>query len=218
MNDLLLPLFPLEVVLLPEAVLPLHIFEERYKLMIGECLEAQSTGSGEQEFGVVLAKDHEMHTVGCTARIINVTRKYSDGRMDIFTVGKRRFEILYTNEEKAYLRAGVAFINDDLESDVAQDEEEARRAIELFSQAIQRLRKSSELPIHFPRPYRFLSFRMAAPLPLDLEFKQAILSIRNEAERLQQVTRAVDRFISRWDRVQKARAKAGGNGDTRLQG
>ena len=217
MDDLLLPLFPMEAVLLPEAPLALHIFEDRYKPMIRECLRAKSTGTGQQEFGVILAKEQEMQTVGCTARIINVTRKYPDGRMDIFTVGTRRFEVLYTNEEKAYLRGGVDFFDDDADADVP-DEAEAQRAIELFRQAVQRIHKSSEVPIHLPRPYRHLSFRIAAPLPLDLDFKQQILSLRNEPERLRQVMRAIDHLITQVDFVQKARSKAGGNGDIHPQG
>jgi Lon protease-like protein len=217
MDDLLLPLFPLEAVLLPEGPLPLHIFEDRYKLMVRECLKAKSTGRGQQEFGVILAKEQEMQSAGCTARIINLTREYSDGRMDIFTVGNRRFEILYTNEEKAYLRGGVEFFDDDPDADVPE-EEEAQRAIELFRQAVERIHKSSDVPIHLPRPYRHLSFRIAAPLPLDLDFKQQILSLRNEPERLRRVIRVIAHLIAQLDFVQKVRSKAGGNGDIQSQG
>jgi Lon protease-like protein len=210
MEELLLPLFPLEIVLLPEEPLPLHIFEERYKQMIGECLEAKDSGTGQQEFGVVLGKDKEICRVGCTARIINVTRKYPDGRLDIFTVGSRRFEILFTNSDRPYLRGGVEYFDD--ESDSPADDE-AEQAIKLFRLAMQRIHKSSEMPIHFPKPYRRLSFRMAAPLPLDLDFKQQLLSRRIESERLQEVTQVMERLIARVDLLRKAQAKAGGNGD-----
>ena len=217
MDDLLLPLFPLEAVLLPEEPLSLHIFEERYKLMVRECLQAKSLGTGQQEFGVILAREQEVQTVGCTARIINLTRKYPDGRMDLFTVGSRRFEVLYTNEEKAYVRGGAEFFDDDPDADLP-DEDEAQHAIELFRQAVQRIHKSTDVPIHIPRPYRHLSFRIAAPLPLDLDFKQQILSLRNEPERLRRVTRAIGHLITQSDFVQKARSKAGGNGDIHPQG
>ncbi len=215
MDDLLLPLFPLDIVLLPEEPLALHISEERNKSMIGECLEAQAKGSGPEEFGVVLAQGQEIRTVGCTARIINLTRKYPDGRMDIFTVGKRRFEILYTNEEKPFLRGAVEFFDDDND---LPNEDEAQNAINLFRKAMQRIRRSADMPIHLPRPYRHLSFRIAAPLPLDLDFKQQLLSVRNESERLRDVTRALDRLVGELDFVQKARRKAGGNGDLQIQG
>lgn len=212
MAEILLPLFPLEVVLLPEEPLPLHIFEERYKQMIGECLKAKSAGSSAQEFGVVLAKDQEMQTVGCSARIVNLTRKHQDGSMDILTVGKRRFEILVTDEERPYMRGEVEFFDDDGGADTA-DERQAQNAIDLFRNAMQRLRKSAEMPIHLTKPYRHLSFRIAAPLPLDLEFKQGLLSIRNEAERLHQVRRALEQLITRFDFLEKAQSKAGGNGN-----
>jgi Lon protease-like protein len=214
MEELLLPLFPLEIVLLPEEPLPLHIFEERYKQMIGECLEAKSAGTGQQEFGVVLGKNQEICRVGCTARIINLTRKYADGRMDIFTVGSRRFEILFTNTEKSYLRGGVDYFDDDTDT---PGDEEALHAIELFREAMHRIRKSSDMPIHLPRPYRHLSFRIAAPLPLNPEFKQQLLSRRSEGERLQEVTQAMNRLIKQFDLVSKAQTKAGGNGDLHPQ-
>jgi Lon protease-like protein len=212
MDDLLLPLFPLDVVLLPQELLPLHIFEERYKQMIGECLEAKTASAGQQEFGILHLKGEELQTTGCTARIVNVTRKYSDGRMDILTVGSRRFEVLFTNEEKTYLRGGVAFFDDDPECDTP-DDAEAERAIGLFRQAIQGLRKSSEIPVHLPRPYRHLSFRIAGSLPLDVDFKQELLALRNERERLGRMTQLIERLIAHVKLVEDARRKAGGNGN-----
>jgi len=219
MEDLLLPLFPLELVLFPEEPLPLHIFEERYKEMIGDCLRAKEESQGQQEFGVVLAKNKEMQTVGCSARIVNVIRKYDDGRMDIFTVGTRRFEILVANPSDAttlYLRAGVDFFDDDAGCDTPT-EAEGDRVIELFRTIMQKLHKTSDIPIHLPKPYRHLSFRIAAALPLDLEFKQGLLPIRNEPERLHHVGEAIRALIPQVDRVQKIRAKAGGNGHVRIQ-
>jgi Lon protease-like protein len=211
MEEFLLALFPLEVVLLPEEPLPLHIFEERYKEMICECLEAKASGTGQEEFGVVLARGQEMHTVGCTARIVNLTRKYEDGQMDILTVGKRRFEIILTNQEKDYLRGSVDFFDDeeaDTPSDTAAD-----RAIGLFREIMRKLRHSAEMPIHLPRPYRHLSFRLAAPLPLQLDFKQHLLSMRDEPERLQVLVRAMELLGTQLETVEKARSKAGGNGN-----
>jgi len=212
MDELLLPLFPLDVVLLPEELLPLHIFEERYKQMIGRCLQAKASGEGRQEFGVLQLKGEELHTVGCTARIVNVTRKYPDGRMDILTIGSRRFEVLFTNEDEAYLRGGVQFFDDDPESETPGDAE-ATHAIDLFREAIRRLRKSQEVPVHLPPPYRHLSFRIAGSLPLDIDFKQEILSLRNESERLERVARLMEKLISHLGLVEEARRKSGDNGN-----
>jgi Lon protease-like protein len=207
----LLPLFPLEVVLLPEEPLPLHIFEERYKIMIGECLAAKAAGEGQQEFGVVLAKGQELSAVGCAAHIVNLTRKYEDGRMDILTVGKRRFEIIETNEERAYLQGAVDFFDDD-GLDTPPDTE-AIMAIERFQEVMKKLRQDPEMPVHLPPPYRYLSFRMAAALPLDLEFKQQLLTLRSEPERLELVLRAMDAIFHQLDRLREAQAKSGGNGN-----
>ena len=210
MENELLPLFPLEVVLLPEEPLPLHIFEERYKTMIGECLQAKDAGVGQQEFGVVLVKGQAVSAVGCTARIVNLTHRYEDGRMDILTVGKRRFELLLTNEEWPYLRGAVVYFDDE-GSDVAPDEV-AELAIQRFREAVRGLRQSADMPVHLTRPYRYLSFRIAASLPLDLNFKQQLLTLRSEAERLTLVQRALDIIIEQLDRVEKSKKNAGGNG------
>jgi len=211
MDEIFLPLFPLELVLLPEQPLPLHIFEERYREMIGECLRAKASGSGGQEFGVVLAKGQAISDVGCSAQIVSLTRKYSDGRMDILTVGKRRFEILLTNEEKPYLRASVEFFDD--EGSDAPAETEAENAIALFREVMRRLHQASEMPIHLDQPYRHLSFRLAAPLPLETDFMQRLLSLRNEPERLRLVVHSMDQLTHQMEVVQEARKKAGGNGN-----
>ena len=103
----LLPLFPLDVVLFPGAPLPLHIFEPRYKEMIGECLEHK------RPFGMVRALQDSLAEVGCTAAIVNVLRKYDDGRLDINTEGRQRFEIVQLNQERSFLRGEVIFFDDE---------------------------------------------------------------------------------------------------------
>ncbi len=213
MDSTLLPVFPLNTVLLPGEILPLHIFEERYKQMIGECLEAQARQSVQQEFGIVLAEGGEMQSVGCSARISKVVRNYPDGRLDILAEGRRRFEILYTNEEASYLRCGVNFFSDD--GPEAPGEPEAAHALELFRQvSSQQTRTSEELP-EFTPPYRYLSFRLAAALALDPGFKQELLSLRQEAARLARVVQAMNILIGQIQFSQRAQEKARGNGNTR---
>src|SRR5262249_19480674 len=106
-NGLLLPLFPLQVVLFPGAALPLHIFEDRYKEMIGEALRDKS------EFGILLASSNGLASVGCTATIDRVLHEFPDGRLDILTRGRRRFELLLVNEERNFLRGSVEFFDDE---------------------------------------------------------------------------------------------------------
>jgi len=114
----LLPLFPLDLVLLPGVPLPLHIFEARYQEMISECLERS------QHFGVIRGKDQELADIGCTAEILTVTKKYPDGRMDIVTEGRTRFEVIQLNQERSFLQADVLYLQDEL--GVASTEEIAQ--------------------------------------------------------------------------------------------
>lgn len=210
MEEILLPLFPLEVVLLPQEPLPLHIFEERYKAMIGDCFKAKTTGEGQAEFGVVFVQEGQLSTVGCTASIVNLTHQYEDGRMDILTVGKRRFVILLTNEEMPYLRGAVDFFDDD--GPDTPGDREAALAIARFGEVASKLRHASEIPVHLSRPYRHLSFRLAASLPWELESKQQLLALRDEPERLAIVVQAMETLSRQLEILQKAQAKAGGNG------
>src|SRR5207237_3257956 len=90
-----------------EAPLPLHIFEPRYKEMIGECLERK------QRFGVVRAEQSDFAPIGCTAEILQVTKRYDDGRLDILTIGRQRFEITTVNSQRDFLQGEVEFFDDE---------------------------------------------------------------------------------------------------------
>src|SRR5205823_13571367 len=107
MASRLIPLFPLRLVVLPRAPLPLHIFEERYKELAGDAIRDNS------EFGIVLAKEEGIVNAGCTVTIEKVMQMYSDGRMDILSRGHRRFEIEALNQDKSYLQAEVNFFDDE---------------------------------------------------------------------------------------------------------
>src|SRR3954463_10119955 len=107
MSSRLIPLFPLNVVVFPRTRLPLHIFEDRYKEMVGNALRDES------EFGVVLAREDGIVNAGCTVAVEKVLEMDPDGRMDILTAGKRRFDIAAINEEKPYLQGEVRFFDDD---------------------------------------------------------------------------------------------------------
>ena len=212
LQELFVPLFPLEIVLLPDEILPLHIFEDRYKQMIGECLAKGQPSPPEAEFGVVWAQEDKLQTVGCTASVAQVMRYYDDGRLDILTVGRRRFEILLTNRDKPYLRGAVTFFEDD---DLARPAaSEVERAGGLLEQVLRRLKTADESsPV--PSNARSISFQIAACLPLGLEFKQQILAMRSERERLHRITKAMERLIPALDLREKARTKASGNGNAR---
>jgi Lon protease-like protein len=195
----LLPLFPLDVVLFPGAPLPLHVFEPRYQELVGECL-AQKT-----PFGMVRARENALAEVGCTAVILSVTKKYEDGRLDIVTQGGRRFEIEQLNEERSFLRGEVIFFEDE-PSQVPQSE--ADTLIQLHQQLFQVLGQ----PVEVEKSYASLSFQLAHELPVDLDFKQTILEIKSEAERIETMIDYYRTTIPKVENTLRARDKASGNG------
>ncbi|MGD8720386.1 MAG: LON peptidase substrate-binding domain-containing protein, partial [Desulfobacterales bacterium] len=117
----LLPIFPLGIVMLPEQLIPLHIFEERYKLMIGECL------ADDKVFGIVYFDGQKMSNAGCSARVQEILKKYPNGRLDIVTRGERRFIVDRLDESKSYLQATVDYFDDDPEEPDADMHTDARR-------------------------------------------------------------------------------------------
>jgi len=199
MQGNLLPLFPLRVVLLPGATLPLHIFEDRYKEMIGNAVRDGS------EFGVVQAGEKGILNVGCTATVQEVINRYADGRLDILSIGRRRFEIYLLDEEKTYLRAAVTFFDDD-------DVEPA--PVELKAMALAGLKllsagdETTELP-DYTDPQ--LSFKVGQ-LIADLHFRQLLLALRSETERLRQIASYLPDYLAKLKRVAHIKKVAPTNG------
>ncbi len=197
-----IPLFPLEVVLFPAMVLPLHIFEPRYKLMIARCLELAA------EFGVVMARGKRMAAAGCTARIERVVRKYPDGRMDILTVGVHRFRVSEIFQEEPYLEAETEFFDDaELVSEGGAESELVARYEECY-----RLLTGGRGEFTPPQPEFSVAMQIAASLPLELDFKQKILESRSEAERQQWLLERLKQWLPELEQIDRARRKAGGNG------
>lgn len=196
----LLPLFPLDVVLLPGTRLPLHIFEPRYKEMIGECL------ANESPFGVVRALEEGLAEFGCTAEIITVAKEYPDGRLDLVAAGRVRFEVLEINEERSFLRAQVLLVADEPGAP-AQDEVE--RAVQLHGQILSLVGAEQDIAAAAPS---ILSFYLAGSLPLDLDFKQKLLGIRSESLRITALTAYLETILPNLRRAARARRTAGGNG------
>jgi Lon protease-like protein len=183
-----LPLFPLPLVLLPQTNLPLHIFEERYKEMIGECLDKG------WEFGILLVQDRAMQLVGCTASITRVLDRFPDGRMNILVRGRRRFEASQLNEDRSYLRGKAQFLDDAAGS---PDAELGTRALQLYAQ----LRELAELenqpfldPVPLPADAQ-LSYRMMAGVPAELSWKQDLLERRSEDDRLARVVDYLEELL-----------------------
>jgi Lon protease-like protein len=207
MPSRLLSLFPLEVVVFPRTQLPLHIFEERYKEMVGEAIRDNF------EFGVVLARDNGIVNAGCTVIVEQVLKKYPDGRMDIITSGRRRFEVLMLNEEKDYLRGEVEFFDDD-DAGPAPAELQ-RKALNEYKELIQNglAHSRSEPDLADPQ----LSFQLAQSVP-DLDFLSMLLRTRSEAKRLQELVEFLMQYIPKQSYVLRMKQLAPLNGSGKTTG
>jgi Lon protease-like protein len=196
-----IPLFPLHVVVFPGMPLPLHIFEERYKEMTGNAIRDNS------EFGIVLANANGIVNAGCTVRVEKVLQMYADGRMDILTRGRRRFEIVTLNEEQAWLAAEVSYFDDD---DLAAPPDELRlTALEHYKtlRAFASAAGQGEPDLAGPQ----LSFQLAQCLP-DLEFQNTLLQLRSEAGRLKELNQYLVAYIPRQRAIERMRGLAPTNG------
>ncbi|MBZ5577389.1 MAG: LON peptidase substrate-binding domain-containing protein [Acidobacteriia bacterium] len=201
MSSGLIPLFPLNVVVFPRTALPLHIFEERYKEMVGNAIRDNS------EFGIVLAQEDGIVNAGCTVVVEKVTQMYPDGRMDIVTRGRRRFEIQSLNEEKDYLQAEVTFFDDD---DLSQTPHEVRDQALSYYQDLSRLgagREAGEPDLQDPQ----LSFQLAQAVP-DLNFLSGLLRHRSETARLQELNGYLAQYIPRQQAIERVKTLAPTNG------
>jgi Lon protease-like protein len=196
-----IPLFPLEVVLFPGAALPLHIFESRYKEMIGECLARNSA------FGVVRAQREGLAVIGCTAEIIRVLEKYPDGRLDILCQGLHRFEIENLDNSRSFLQAEVDFFGDD---GVPASRSLRETCAALHFEVLELMgAENASLGIDLDQP---ISFHLASSVPSDLSFKQELLAMRSDAERTERLLAFYNTMLPKLRRGVQASKVASGNG------
>src|SRR4051794_17975314 len=169
------PLFPLPLVLLPSEVVPLHIFEERYKLMIGECLESDS------EFGIVWLGDDGLRSVGCTARVTQVLAELDDGRLNILVTGGRAFRLLRRIDDMPYPAGEVEMLDDDDETAPPSPDDVAAEARERYADLVEQVTDERPGPDDLAE---LDAYGMAATIEFEPPPKQDLLELRSERERL----------------------------------
>jgi len=198
-----IPLFPLTVVLLPGMTLPLHIFEPRYKRMMKTVIDE------EIPFGIVLARESGIATVGCTAIIREVARTYPDGRMDIVTTGESAYRVRAVHKDKEYLEATVELMAEDLQPGPSAA---ATELLTLFTDCHLLLHGSppGEIDIN-DQDDGLLSYRIAGELPLELETLQELLEMRVEAERRLKLIGRLNQLLPQLIQIQQIRSKAAAN-------
>jgi len=199
----LLPLFPLQLVVFPGSAIPLHVFEERYKEMVGE---AEAAGT---EFGIVLARDGGIMNAGCTVVVESVLKRYPDGRFDVLARGRRRFVIQSLNQDKEYLRGEVDYYSDDdAESASPELRKQAILALERIREALADA-DAAEISPDLDHP--FLSFQLAEAVD-DLDFRNVLQRSRSEAERLRAFAGFTEEYVARKQYAAKMKRAAPMNG------
>jgi len=202
-----IPLFPLNVVLLPGAGLPLHIFEPRYRQMVRQCVADKT------EFGLLLSLPKGIVRVGCTAEVLEVVKQYEDGRLDILAVGRFPFRILELLNpeafaEEALLEGHVDYL-DDRERPVSPRIH--RELVELFEVCHTIVFGDYPRTIQNEVPEN-LSYVVAGTLPMDLMWKQQVLELRSEADRQERLVTYLREWAPHLQKEETLRQHAEGNG------
>jgi Lon protease-like protein len=199
------PLFPLGLVALPDELIPLHIFEQRYKTMMDECLRDA------REFGIVWLADDGLREIGCACEIAEVIERMEDGRVNLVARGTRPFRVLERQGHLAYPAGVVEFLADleeDLDAELASEAHEAYG--ELVRRATDRDPTAEELD-------ELTAYGMAATVDFGLDAKQGLLELRSENARLRLVTRLFRAAVKRLDFVDRAQERARSNGRVRIR-
>jgi ATP-dependent Lon protease len=193
-------LFPLELVLLPTERAPLHIFEDRYKELIGECLARDG------EFGLVFADERGLREIGTLAAVAEVLERFPDGRLNILIEGRERFRLVELTKGRTFHTAEVEPVGD--REDPPSDADVAR-ALEQFA----RLKEITSSEVDDPDPDRmFLSFQLAARVDFGAEVKQQLLEQRSEARRMHVVAELLENAVQTMAVEQEVRERASQNG------
>src|SRR5215211_6670284 len=196
------PLFPLGLVLLPQERILLHIFEDRYRTMIGECLDA------EREFGVIWLSDEGLKEIGCSARIDRVLERFDDGRLNILVEGTKPFRLLRRIEELPYPAGDVELLDDVADADRAATDAARGRYGDLVE------RVTDERPD--PESLDDLdAYAMAATLDVAPDAKQSLLEERSERDRLERLEALFASALERIQVVEAAAERSRGNGSMR---
>jgi Lon protease-like protein len=199
------PLFPLGLVALPTELVPLHIFEERYKTMIGRCLDEGS------EFGIVWMAEDGLRPIGCACEIAEVVERMEDGRINLIARGTRAFRIEARQEELPYPAGTVEFLSDRAEE---MDPEAASAAHEAYAELVN---EATDREPDMEEIAAMSAYQMAATVEFGLDAKQGLLDLRSESARLRLVARLFRAALKRLDFVNRAQARARSNGRVHFQ-
>ena len=185
-----LAIFPLGVVLFPGSRIELHIFEERYKTMIKQCIDDGL------KFGVVLYDNNQLHSVGCEAVVIRITQQYPDGSFDILAEGDRKFKLLdISQSDIGYLRGITEPCIEDETADVPQSV--ILRSLALYNAMLDIVYPGAHDPLMFNEKSGHLSYLLAEKSGLELSDRQRLLELSSETLRLEMIAQHIEASIPR---------------------
>jgi len=194
-------LFPLELVLLPSERVPLHIFEDRYKELISECV------AGETQFGLILETEDGLREIGTLTGVLEVIHTFDDGRMNVLVEGHERFRLAHETGGRSFRTGEVEPVEDD---DEHPSEAEIDGALAVFRRLVQ-VAEADEIGEPEGGPTA-LSFQLAAKVDFGHELKQELLELRSERQRLVRLSELLERAIEGLAREREVRDRASGNG------
>jgi len=198
------PLFPLDIVALPSESVPLHVFEERYRTMIEQCLDSEG------EFGIVWLSEEELKPVGCACEIDRVLERMDDGRFTVLVRGTRVFRLLERQDDLPYPAGVVEFLDERNEPLDAEAADAAHTLYaELVDQATDRTLGEEELGA-------MSAYDMAATIDFGTDAKQELLELRSENARLRLLTLLFRAAIKQLELVERAQVRAQSNGKVHL--
>jgi Lon protease-like protein len=193
-------LFPLELVLLPTERVPLHIFEPRYKELIGECL------AEEREFGLLFEDEGGRREIGTRAAVVEVLQVFDDGRMNVVVEGRERFRLVGLTSGRAFLTGDVEEVDDDDDPPRRRD---VQRALTSFRRLIEVAESDVEEPVGESGS---LAFELAARIDFGLELKQELLELRSERRRMTRIVELIERATAAIAAEREVRRRASANG------
>ncbi len=195
-----LGLFPLGIVLLPTEQIPLHIFEDRYQELIGECLDL------EQEFGLVYADEDGLREVGTRAAITEVLDRFDDGRLNIVVEGRERFRLLELTSGRSFQ---TGLVDDFAEEPDPAEPEDTALALDLFRRLVDLTGAEVDPP---PEDAAQLSFELAGRFEFAPELKQRLLQLTSERERVKLLGELLTAAATAVERERDVAQRAASNG------
>ena len=208
------PLFPLGIVALPSESVPLHVFEDRYRRMIEQCLLADAgsveCGSHEGEFGILWLSDEELKDVGCACAVERVLERMDDGRMNILARGTRPFRLLERQDDLPYPAGVVEFL---VEPDEQVEAEDGATARELYRELVE---QATDRQLDEPELNAMSAYEMAATVEFGTDAKQELLELRSENERMRLLALLLRAAIKRVELIDRAQTRARSNGKVRF--